>query len=48
MRFINLSLEKFWTSVEEEYPAICRESVNVLLQFSTSYMYRVQQADFLF
>lgn len=38
MRFDDVSLDKFWISVKEEYPAIYRKALNVLLQFSTSYM----------
>jgi hypothetical protein len=34
MRFTDLSLDKFWISVKEEYPAMH----NILLQFATSYM----------
>jgi hypothetical protein len=30
--------EKFWISVKEEYPAIHRKAVNILLKFSASYM----------
>jgi hypothetical protein len=37
MRFTDLSLGKFWISVKEEYPAIHRKAINILLQFSTSY-----------
>ncbi|XP_021941809.1 zinc finger BED domain-containing protein 5-like isoform X2 [Zootermopsis nevadensis] len=37
MRFTDLSLDKFWISVKE-YPAIHREAINILLQFSTAYM----------
>jgi hypothetical protein len=38
MRFTNPPLDKFWFSVKEEYPAIHRKSMNILLQFSSSYM----------
>jgi hypothetical protein len=38
MRFTDLPLDKFWISVKEEYPAIHREAMNILLQFSASYM----------
>jgi hypothetical protein len=42
MRFIDLSLDKFWISVKEEYSAIHRKAIYIyiyiLLQFSTSYM----------
>jgi hypothetical protein len=30
--------DKFWICIKEEYPAIHRKAVNILLQFSTSYM----------
>jgi hypothetical protein len=42
MRFTDLSLDKFWISVKEEYSAIHRKAINTLLQFSTSY--RCEQA----
>ena len=38
IRFTDLSLDKFWISVKEKYPAIHRKAINILLQFSTSYM----------
>jgi hypothetical protein len=38
IRFIDLSLDKFWISVKEEYPAIHRKAISILLQFLTSYM----------
>jgi hypothetical protein len=38
MRFIDLALDKFWISVKEEYPAIHRKAINILLQFSASYI----------
>lgn len=41
MRFDEMSLSKldiFWISVESEYPTIHRKAMNILLQFSTSYM----------
>jgi hypothetical protein len=38
MRFTDLSLDKLWISVIEECPAIHRKAINILLQFSTSYM----------
>jgi hypothetical protein len=37
MRFTDLSLHNFWISVIEDYPAIHRKAINILLQFSTSY-----------
>jgi hypothetical protein len=37
-RFTDLFLDKFWISVEEEYPAIHRKAINILLQFSSAYM----------
>jgi hypothetical protein len=37
-KFTNLSLEMFWVSVKEAYPAIHRKAINILLQFVTSYM----------
>jgi hypothetical protein len=30
--------DKFWISIKEEYHAIHRTAINILLQFSTSYM----------
>jgi hypothetical protein len=36
MRFTDPFLDKFWISVKEEYPAIRRKVINILLQFSTS------------
>jgi hypothetical protein len=38
MRFADLPLDKFWISVKEEYPAIHRKAMNILLQVLTSYM----------
>ena len=38
MRFTDLSLDKFWISVKKEFPAIHRKAINILLQFSNSYM----------
>jgi hypothetical protein len=38
MRFTDPSLDKFWISVIEDYPAIHRKVINILLQFSTLYM----------
>jgi hypothetical protein len=38
MRFTDLPLDKFWISVKEECPAIHRNAINILLQFSTFYM----------
>jgi hypothetical protein len=38
MRFTDLPLDKLWISVGEEYPAIHRKAINILLQFSTSYI----------
>jgi hypothetical protein len=29
MRFTDLSLEKFWSSVKEEYPAIHKKAIEV-------------------
>jgi hypothetical protein len=36
--FTDLSLDKIWISVKDEYPAIHRRAINTLPQFSTSYM----------
>jgi hypothetical protein len=36
--FTDLSLDKFWISVKDEYPAIHRKAITTLPQFSTSYM----------
>jgi hypothetical protein len=38
MRFTVLSLDTLWISMEEEYPAIHRKAVDILLQFSTLYI----------
>ena len=38
IRFTDLSLDKFWISVKEEYPTIHRKAINILLPFSISYM----------
>jgi hypothetical protein len=38
MRCTDLPLDKFWISVKEEYPAIHRKAMNILLQFAASYM----------
>jgi hypothetical protein len=38
MRFTDLPLDNFWISVKEEYPAIHRKAMNIVLQFSASYM----------
>ncbi len=35
--FTELSLDKFWMSVEDKYPAIHMKALNILLQFSSSY-----------
>jgi hypothetical protein len=34
MKFADLPLDKFWISAKEEYPAIHRKAMNILLQFS--------------
>jgi hypothetical protein len=34
-----LSLDKFWIPVEEEYSAMRRKAIYILLQFSTLYLY---------
>lgn len=36
-RFAEMSLEKFWVSVQNRFPNIHRKAVNILLQFSSSY-----------
>jgi hypothetical protein len=38
MRLTDLSLDKLWISVKEEYPAIHRKEVYILLQFFNYYM----------
>ena len=38
IRFTDLSLDKFWISVKEEFPTIHKKANDVLLQHSTSYM----------
>jgi hypothetical protein len=38
MRLTDPSLDKFWISVIEEFPAIHRKAIKILQQFSTSYM----------
>jgi hypothetical protein len=35
MSFTDLSLDKFWISVKEEYPALHWKAINTLLRFST-------------
>jgi hypothetical protein len=30
-RFTDLSMDKFWISMKEEYPAIHRKAINILL-----------------
>jgi hypothetical protein len=42
----DLSLDMFWISVKEEHPAIHGKAINILLQFSASYM--CEQTFFLF
>jgi hypothetical protein len=37
VRFTDLSRDKFRISVKEQYPAIRRKAIIILLQFSTSY-----------
>jgi hypothetical protein len=38
MRFTDLTLDKSWISVKEEYPAMHKKAMNILLQFSTFYV----------
>ncbi len=38
MKFNEVSLDKFWISAKQEYPAISVKALDVLLQFSTSYL----------
>jgi hypothetical protein len=38
MRFTDLTLDTFWISVKEEYPAVHRKEMNILLLFSICYM----------
>ena len=38
MKFNEVSLDKFWITAKQEYPVISVKAVNVLLQFSTSYL----------
>ena len=38
LKYSQLPLDAFWISVMEEYPALSKEAINVLLQFSTSYL----------
>lgn len=38
MKFNEVLLDKFWISVKREYPVISVKALNVLLQFSTSYL----------
>ena len=35
IRFRDLSLDKFWIFVKEEYPTIHREAIDTLMQFSS-------------
>jgi hypothetical protein len=34
-----VSPDVFWISIRKEYPVISAKAVNILLQFSTSYLY---------
>ena len=38
MKFNEVSLDKFWISAKQEYPVISVKALDVLLQFSTSYL----------
>ena len=36
--FTDISQNKFWISVKEEFPTIHRKAIDIFLPFSTSYM----------
>ena len=38
LNFNDVSLDVFWISIKTEYPAISDRAINILLQFSTSYL----------
>jgi hypothetical protein len=38
MKFLEASVDEFWISIQKEYPALSRKALNVLIQFSTSYL----------
>jgi hypothetical protein len=38
MKFNEVPLDLFWTSIRKEYPVISAIAVKILLQFSTSYL----------
>ena len=38
IRFTDLSPDKFWVYGKEEFPTIHRKAIDILLQFSMSYM----------
>ncbi len=38
MKFNEVSLDKFWILAKREYPVISLKALDVLLQFSTSYL----------
>lgn len=33
-----VSIDKFWISVKEDYPSVRKKALSILLQFSTSYL----------
>jgi hypothetical protein len=38
MKFMDTPLDQFWIMIKEEYPSVSRKALNIILQFSTSYM----------
>lgn len=38
IKFKEVGLENFWIFVQEEYPALSKKAINILLLFSTSYL----------
>ena len=38
IKYDELSLEKFWISIKEEYPSTAKKALFILIQFSTSYL----------
>ena len=38
IKYEELSLDKFWISIREEYPSTAKKALSVLIQFSTSYL----------
>jgi hypothetical protein len=38
MKFMDTPLDQFWIMIKEEYSSVSEKALNILLQFSTSYM----------